>query len=122
MGQRSEEAFRRHYTQVFRYLRRRLKTDHEAEELAQSVFADAARGLDRFTPGATPVLGWLYTVAQRRLADRARALSRQWPLAELDHERLHMVADVEYGGNVAPIEARMHDEFSARGSSTAQGP
>jgi RNA polymerase sigma-70 factor (ECF subfamily) len=101
VGHRSEEAFRLHYGQIFRYLRRRLPTDHDAEDLAQLVFADAARGLDRFKPGATPMLAWLYTVAQRRLADRARSLARQEPLGELDHDRVHVVGEYEYGRNVA---------------------
>jgi RNA polymerase sigma-70 factor (ECF subfamily) len=101
VGTRSEEAFRRHYAQIFRYLRRRLPSEHEAEELTQLVFADAARRLDQFKPGATPVLAWLYTVAQRRLSDRARALSRHQALAELDQRRLHEVGEREYGTNVA---------------------
>ena len=101
MGTRSEEAFRRHYAQVFRYLRRRLPSDHEAEELAQLVFADAARRLEEFRAGATPVLAWLYTVAQRRLADRARLLSRHQSVAELDDARLVEVGERDYGSNVA---------------------
>lgn len=101
MGTRSEEAFRRHYAQVFRYLRRRLPTDHEAEELTQLVFADAARRLEQFKPGATPVLAWLYAVAQRRLADRARTLSRHGSLAELDQGRLQEVGERDYGANIA---------------------
>lgn len=101
MGTRSEEAFRRHYAQVFRYLRRRLPTDHEAEELSQLVFADAVRRLEQFKPGATPVLAWLYTVAQRRLADRARALPRHESLVELDQTRLHAIGNDEYGTSVA---------------------
>jgi RNA polymerase sigma-70 factor, ECF subfamily len=101
VGTRSEEAFRRHYAQVFRYLRRRLPSDHEAEELAQLVFADAARRLEEFRPGATPVLAWLYTVAQRRLADRARVLSRHESLAELERGRLREVVERDYGSNVA---------------------
>jgi RNA polymerase sigma-70 factor (ECF subfamily) len=101
VGTRSEEAFRRHYAQVFRYLRRRLPTDHEAEELTQLVFADAARRLEQFKPGATPVLAWLYTVAQRRLADRARVLARHESLAELNRGRLQEVGERDYGSNVA---------------------
>ena len=101
VGTRSEEAFRRHYAQVFRYLRRRLPSDHEAEELAQLVFADAARRLEEFRAGATPVLAWLYTVAQRRLADRARLLSRHESLAELERGRLREVGEHDYGSNVA---------------------
>jgi RNA polymerase sigma factor (sigma-70 family) len=101
VGSRAEEAFRRHYGQVFRFIRRRVSSDHEAEELAQLVFADAVRGLERFKPGATPVLALLYTVAQRRLADRARVLARHESLGELDDARLQLVGESEYGASVA---------------------
>jgi RNA polymerase sigma-70 factor (ECF subfamily) len=98
VGSRAEEAFRRHYAHVFRFIRRRVRSDDEAEELAQLVFADAVRGLENFKPGATPVLALLYTVAQRRLADRARLLARRESLAEA---RLQLVAQNEYGPAVA---------------------
>jgi RNA polymerase sigma-70 factor (ECF subfamily) len=98
----ADDAFRRHYAQIFRYVRRRTPDDHEAEEVTQLVFADAARGLERFKPGAAPVLAWLYTVAQRRLADRARSLARACAsLAALDRGRLHVVAERDYGPNLA---------------------
>jgi RNA polymerase sigma-70 factor (ECF subfamily) len=97
---RSEEAFRRHYAQLFRYIRRRVPTHHEAEELTQIVFADAAQALERSRPQA-PLLAWLYTVAQRRLADRARSLARHQSVVELDAERLHSVEPRQYGVDVA---------------------
>jgi RNA polymerase sigma-70 factor (ECF subfamily) len=79
-------------------MRRRTPDDHQAEELTQTVFADAARDLERFKPGATPVLAWLYTVAQRRLADRARTLARRGePLALAEAE----APAPEYGSEVA---------------------
>ena len=65
----AESAFRRHYDQVYRYLRWRTHDHHQAEELTQQVFADAAASL-RETGG--PPLAWLYTVAKRRFADEAR--------------------------------------------------
>jgi RNA polymerase sigma-70 factor (ECF subfamily) len=65
----AEKAFRRHYDQVYRYLRWRTRDHHRAEELTQQVFADAAASL-RDTGG--PELAWLYTVAKRRFADEAR--------------------------------------------------
>jgi RNA polymerase sigma factor (sigma-70 family) len=98
---RVEEAFRRHYGQIFRFIRRRVGSDEEAEDLAQLVFADAVRSLERFKPGASPVLALLYTVAQRRLADRARTLARRESLAELSEARLQLVNESDYGGNVA---------------------
>jgi RNA polymerase sigma-70 factor, ECF subfamily len=43
----------------------------------------------------------LYTVAQRRLADRARRLARRESLAELDESRIQLVGQSEYGPAVA---------------------
>jgi RNA polymerase sigma factor (sigma-70 family) len=97
-----ESAFRRHYTQVYRYIRRRTGSDEEAEEIAQIVFVDASARLEHFKPGATPVLAWLYTVAQRRLADRARQLQRRTEaIASLDAARLATVEEAQYGPTLA---------------------
>ena len=78
----AEGAFRRHYNQVYRYLRWRTHDHHRAEELTQQVFADAAASL-RDT--GEPPLAWLYTVAKRRFADEARrrgAVLAPAPVAE----------------------------------------
>jgi RNA polymerase sigma-70 factor, ECF subfamily len=75
----AEAAFRRHYGDVYRYLRRRTRDHHEAEELTQRVFADAAASLD----GAETPLAWLYAVARRRFADEARRAGRTVELGEL---------------------------------------
>ncbi len=110
MPDRSEDAFRRHYGQLFRYIRRRTPDDFEAEDVTQAVFADAAKRLGDFKPGAAPVLAWLYTVAQRRLADRARRLAHQHAsLRELERARLAAVGS-EYGAEVA---AALHDAIAA---------
>jgi RNA polymerase sigma-70 factor (ECF subfamily) len=68
----AERAFRRHYDQLYRYVRRRTHDHHRAEDLTQQVFADAAESL-RDT--GSPPLAWLYTVAKRRFADEARRRS-----------------------------------------------
>ena len=95
-------AFRRYYAQVFGYLRRRTGDDAEAEDLAQAVFADAAERLGHFRPGSTPVLAWLYTVAQRRLADRARLASRSpQTIALLEGSHVTSVEEQAYGPAVA---------------------
>ena len=65
----AERAFRRHYGQVYRYVRRRTRDHHRAEELTQQVFADAAASL---CETGSPTLAWLYTVAKRRFADEVR--------------------------------------------------
>ena len=95
-------AFERHYVQILRYLRRRTDSDEEAEDLAQAVFADAAERLGEFRPGPAPVLAWLYTVAQRRLADRSRRAARRVePVAALEPVRIEGVEQQAYGAAVA---------------------
>lgn len=69
MNDVAERAFRRHYGNVYRYVRRRTHDHDRAEELTQQVFADAAASL-RET--GSPPLAWLYTVAKRRFADEVR--------------------------------------------------
>jgi RNA polymerase sigma-70 factor, ECF subfamily len=65
----AERVFRRHYAQVYRFVRRRTRDHHRAEDLTQQVFAEAVAGLH---DSASPPLAWLYTVAKRRFADEAR--------------------------------------------------
>jgi len=80
----AERAFRRHYGQVYRYVRRRTGDHHRAEELTQQVFADAVLSLRE--TGA-PTLAWLYTVAKRRFADEVRRNARgEAPLVPVDAE------------------------------------
>jgi hypothetical protein len=65
------------YDTVFRFVRRRTATDADAAEITQSVFAQAAAQLDSATQDSPAPLAWLYTVAQRRLADEARRRHRR---------------------------------------------
>jgi len=98
-------AFRRHYAQVYRFLRRRTESDEVAEDLAQAVFADAAARLRQLERDDPPVLAWLYTVARRRLVDRARAAARgQGTLASLDEARAQPTeAVLEYGARLGVL-------------------
>jgi RNA polymerase sigma-70 factor (ECF subfamily) len=100
MDDLAASAFRSHYDDVFRFVRRRTSSDDEAAEITQSVFAQAAARLDPVRQGSRPLLAWLYTVAQRRLVDEARRRARRGrtlPLeavAESSEER-------RYGSEVA---------------------
>jgi RNA polymerase sigma-70 factor (ECF subfamily) len=67
-----ELVFRRYYAQLFRYCRVRSRSDEDAEDLVAQVFAEVLRALPRLRWQGRPVLAFLYTVAGRRLADRAR--------------------------------------------------
>lgn len=67
-----ETAFRRHYGDVYRFLLRRTGDPHEAEELGQRVFADAAAAEQQLERDRRPLLPWLLAVAQRRWVDELR--------------------------------------------------
>ena len=86
---------------MFRFIRRRVRSAQDAEDLTQEVFANAAArlGEDRTAP---PTLAWLYTVAQRRIADEARRHGRSEtvPLESAQSAAAH---DDHYGEQVAQI-------------------
>jgi RNA polymerase sigma-70 factor, ECF subfamily len=83
----ADDAFRRHYEEIYRFLRRRTPDHHSAEDLAQQVFADAAAAL---RADGRPPLAWLYAVARRRFIDALRRDSRE-PIG------FNMPAEAEYG-------------------------
>ena len=100
VGDLAEDAFRDHYGRVYRFVRSRTTSEAEAEEIAQTVFAEAAARLDGFKPGSSPVLAWLFTVAQRRLIDAARHRHRHERPLSLDQIEVATPEPV-YGPDVA---------------------
>lgn len=96
-------AFRRHYEQVYRFLRRRTGSDEAAEDLAQAVFVTAAARLRQLEQDGPPVPAWLYTVARRRLIDSARESARRpGRIATLDEARAQAVeAAPAYGDRLS---------------------
>jgi RNA polymerase sigma-70 factor (ECF subfamily) len=76
MKQRRAVPTAAEYRQVLGFVRRRLGRRQDAEDVAQEVFLDMAASLAASTDAAPPTLGWLYTVARRRLADEARRRAR----------------------------------------------
>lgn len=91
---------RRRYGEIYRYVRRRSRTDSDAEDVTQDVFADAARALGSSESGDGPPIAWLYAVAQRRLIDRARRHARRHEV--FGDTALELVAEPppEYGSEV----------------------
>jgi RNA polymerase sigma-70 factor (ECF subfamily) len=89
-----EYAFTRHHGEVYAFVLRRLRNPHDAEELTQQTFVDAAAAFSR---GAGPraMRAWLFSVAERRIADELRWRGRRSSVPE---------AAVE---DVAPVEARL---------------
>lgn len=86
------------YDEIFRFVRRQTRSDAEAEEITQSVFAQAAAALEREKDGAPRSLAWLYTVAQRRLIDAARRRTTRGVVLPLEEVRREAPARVRNGG------------------------
>lgn len=62
-----------HYADVFRYVRARVSSLAEAEDLTNDVFCKAIVGLKRYRAMRSSALPWLYTIAAHRVVDHYRA-------------------------------------------------
>jgi RNA polymerase sigma-70 factor (ECF subfamily) len=94
---------RRHYREIYRYVRRRSRSASDAEDVTQEVFADAARALGALEPGEALPIAYLYKVAQHRLVDRARRLARRRELSGETALELVEEPPSDYGWEVAGV-------------------
>jgi RNA polymerase sigma-70 factor, ECF subfamily len=69
----AQRIYERHYGDVFRYLRARVATHAEAEDLASDVFCKAVAAIGRYREMRPTALPWLYTIAAHRVADHYRS-------------------------------------------------
>lgn len=77
------QLFEAHYAPIYRYAYLRLGNQHDAEDIASNVFAEAVRGIGGFTYRGVPVVAWLYRIAHHETVD---ALKRRRPASPLDAE------------------------------------
>lgn len=70
------EAYDRWGGVVYRFGRRCLPNQHDAEDLAQQTFVAAWRGRQGFDPDRGRLGAWLLGIARRQLADRLRLMQR----------------------------------------------
>lgn len=75
----ADEVFRAYRGQIYRFLLRKTGDHHDAEELTQRVFVDAAVALGEREAAPNSPLGWLYSIAERRFIDdvRRRTVARR---------------------------------------------
>ncbi|MHB8060970.1 MAG: RNA polymerase sigma factor, partial [Gaiellaceae bacterium] len=72
-----EPIFERHFSFVYRYLRRRVG-EASAEELAAETFLQAFAGRERYRPHSSrSALPWLLGIATNLMLERARSRERQ---------------------------------------------
>src|SRR6201996_1343775 len=78
-----EFLYRRHESRVFRYLRRNVGNEANANDLMQEVWFAVARGAANYQPTAR-FTTWLFTIAHNRMVDMVRANRRLQSLDEVD--------------------------------------
>jgi RNA polymerase sigma-70 factor (ECF subfamily) len=101
MDELAASAFRRHYVDVLRFVRKRSPAfGSDAEDITQSVFVKAVGRLGSAERNSPPVRAWLYTVARHRLIDEARRTARQGASIPLEEAALQ-AAQPRYGNAVA---------------------
>ncbi len=61
-----------YFERVYRYVYFRVNDDASAEDLSSQVFLKAWEHLDRYKPGGSPFLAWLYTIARNQVIDHYR--------------------------------------------------
>lgn len=97
-----EAAYRHHRVRIHRFIRRRVGSADEADDVVQDVFADASAALSASILSEEDTLRWLYVVARRRLADRARRhTTRQRARASAVRGKVQADGASDYGVDVA---------------------
>ena len=67
---------------IYRYIYFRVTDDALAEDLTSQVFLKAWEHFDRYQPGGSPFLAWLYTIARNQVIDHYRTHKESVPLDE----------------------------------------
>lgn len=84
MGADFGDTYRTHVTPIWRYVRARLPSDPDAEDVVSEVFAEAMRSWHRFDPERGSVGGWLVGIARHAVADWYHRRHRESPSADVD--------------------------------------
>ena len=89
------EVYREHVAPIWRYVRTRLPSDTDAEDVTSEVFAEAIRSWDRFDAGRGTVGGWLVGIARHEHADWWRKRGREVPVEDAVVEGIDPEGDPE---------------------------
>jgi RNA polymerase sigma-70 factor (ECF subfamily) len=75
------ELYRKYVTQIYRYIRTRVSTERDAEDLTENVFLKAFEALETYQERGAPFGAFLYMVARHAVVDHYRS---QKPLEQAD--------------------------------------
>lgn len=72
-----EELFELHYRNVFAFVRYRLRSAEEAEDIASQAFEVAYARADKFNYQGVPIEGWLIGIARNLVRDHIKKMGRR---------------------------------------------
>ena len=102
-----EAVYRRVYPRLFAFCRRRLTSDHEADDVVAEVMARAIGGSDRYRPGAAGIDGWLFGICRNVLRETWRGHQRDDRWQDLGPSLIPLVDD-------GPLDQVLHHEERTR--------
>lgn len=79
--------YRVHAARVWRYVRARLPSDHDAEDVTSDVFMRAIRSHDRFDPAKGTEAAWVAGIARHAVADWWRRRKPEDPTDDPPRDR-----------------------------------
>lgn len=96
------KLYRRYLTPIYRYIRTRVSTDRDAEDLAEMVFLKAFEALEKYEERGVPFSAFLYRIARNAVVDHYRSQEPIDPLEEIER----------FGGSEADTEKSIIDQES----------
>jgi RNA polymerase sigma factor (sigma-70 family) len=76
------DSYREHVVPVWRYVRVRLASDDDADDVTSDVFIRALRSWHTYDPALGPVRGWLIGIARHAVVDHWRRRAPEEPVAD----------------------------------------
>jgi RNA polymerase sigma factor (sigma-70 family) len=95
---RFEDIYREHVTPVWRYVRLRVPSDSDAEDVTSQVFEKALRSWPSYDVARGSVGGWLVGIARHAVADWWRKHGRELPADHLG-DRIEEAAEDDPEGD-----------------------
>lgn len=71
-----EEIYEQTRSKIFNYIRRRVNSKEDAEDLTQDVFYKVLRAIHKFRDKGIEIESWIYTIARNRIIDFTRQAQR----------------------------------------------
>ncbi|MEX2029988.1 MAG: sigma-70 family RNA polymerase sigma factor [Anaerolineales bacterium] len=78
------EIYRRYLSRIYGYVRLRVSTVHEAEDLTEMVFLKSFESLGRYRDRGTPFAAYLYKIARHTVIDSYRSRDPSVPLEAME--------------------------------------